>query len=299
MVIADAVGIALALTAAFMFAVYYLCVRLGTHSGRVHDVMLISLLTNVAIMLPLVAIVEGVPPITRQSLVGYVGAGVMGSLLARLTVIKSVQAIGASRTSPVVASNALIASMLAIVLFDERLTIVHLVGIVLIVVGVAAIAWETAHEDNPDVSVRELGVTLVLPVLGAVFLGFEPIFVSIGIDGGTPIFPGVAIKAGAATLGFVIYLRAYEALKSDMFRWGANTKWYLGAGVTSTIGIVSMFAALEVAPVVLVVPLIQSSPLIVVVLSALFLPKRLERMTWALVTGSVVVVIGVTLVSLF
>lgn len=299
MVAIDIVGIALASVAAFTFALYYLCVRLATDTGRVHDVMLISLVVNVILIVPLVGIFHGIPTVTTQSILAFIGAGIVGSLLARLVVIKSVEAIGASRTSPVVASNVFFASLLAIILFDEQLTAQHLVGIVLIVAGVAAITWETAHEDNPDASLRDLGPSMFLPVLGAILLGFEPILVTFGLEGGTAVLPGVAIKATAATLGFTLYLRYYGALDADMFNWSSNMKWYIGAGVTSATGIVALFAALQSSPVVLVIPLIQTSPLIVVVLSALFLPKRLERITWPLVAGAIVVVIGATLVSLY
>lgn len=292
-------GIVLATVTAVAFAVYYLCVRLGTERGRVLDVMLISLLTNVVIIVPLVAIVHGVPVVTRQSLLAFVAAGVFGSLLARITLIKSVEVIGASRTSPIAASNVFFASLFAVVLFDERLTAMHFAGIVLIVAGVAAITWETAHEADPDASLRELRLSMALPLFGALLLGFEPIFITLGLDGGTAVLPGVAIKAIAATTGFVLYLRLRTAFRADMVRWSADTKWYLGAGITSTVGIVSFFAALELAPVVIVVPLVQTSPLIVVVLSALLLPRHLERVSLRLVAGALVVVAGAALVSVY
>ena len=292
-------GIALATVTAVSFAAYYLCVRLGTENGRVLDVMLISLLTNVVIVVPLVGIVHGVPLVTVQSLLAFVAAGVFGSLLARITLIKSVQVIGASRTSPIAASNVFFASLIAVVLFDERLTVMHFMGIVLIVAGVAAITWETAHEADPESSLRELVPSLTLPVLGAILLGFEPVFITLGLSGGTAVLPGVAIKAVAATIGFVLYLRLRTELRSDMLQWSPHMKWYLGAGLTSTVGIVAFFAALEIAPIVLVVPLVQTSPLIVVVLSALLLPTHLERVTIRLVTGAIVVVAGATLVSIY
>lgn len=293
------VGVALATITAVAFAVYYLCVRLGTDRGRVLDVMLVSLLTNVVVIVPLVGIVHGVPTITMQSFLAFVAAGLSGSLLARITLIKSVQTIGASRTSPIAASNVFFASLIAILLFGERLTAMHFLGIVLVVAGVAVITWETSHDADPDASLRERRSALLLPIAGAILLGFEPIFITLGLSGGTAVLPGVAIKAVAATIGFVLYLELRAGLPADMLRWSAHTKWYVGAGLTSTIGIVTFFAALEVAPVVLVVPLVQTSPLLVVVLSALLLPTHLERVTARLVAGALVVVAGATLVSIF
>ena len=293
------VGVALATITAAAFAVYYLCVRLGTDRGRVLDVMLVSLLTNVVLIVPLVGIVHGVPTITLQSFLAFVAAGLSGSLLARITLIKSVQTIGASRTSPIAASNVFFASLIAIILFDERLTALHVLGIVLVVAGVAVITWETSHDVDPGASLRERRSALILPIVGAILLGFEPIFITLGLSGGTAVLPGVAIKAVAATVGFVLYLKLRTGLPAELLRWSSHTKWYVGAGLTSTIGIVTFFAALEVAPVVLVVPLVQTSPLLVVVLSALLLPTHLERVTARLVAGALVVVAGAMLVSIF
>jgi uncharacterized membrane protein len=67
--------------------------------------------------------------------------------------------------------------------------------------------------------------------------------------------------------------------------------------VSTTIGFATYFAALEIGSVALVMPLLQLTPLIVVGLSALFLPQRLERVTWRVTASAIVVVIGATVVS--
>lgn len=295
---AHSIGIALSVVAALAFAGQYLCVRLGTDRGSVTDIMLVSLLCNVVLVVPAAVLVHYPEySFTRLSVVSFVAAGLSGSLLARLCMFKSVETIGASRTSPVVSANVFFATLLAIALLGETLTTAHLLGIVLIVCGVAYFSWETATDD-PERPLREVGFSLLLPLSAAAFIGFEPIFVSMGLSEGTPLLPGFAIKASVATLGFVAYLRFSGVRPRASFRRTPQLKWYLGAGVTSTVGIGAYFAALEIAPVVLVVPLLQTSPLLVVVLSAVFLPRRLERVTWRLAAAACVVVVGATIVSL-
>ena len=75
-------------------------------------------------------------------------------------------------------------------------------------------------------------------------------------------------------------------------------RWYVAAGVTSAVGLLAYFAALETVPVVIAIPIIQTAPLLVIVLSIAFLPRQLERVTWRLVAAAVIVVVGATLVSL-
>lgn len=292
-----ALGVSLATAAAIIFAVQYIFVRLGSDGGRVDDMVLVSLLTNVALMAGLTVVVHGIPTMPIESIPAFAAAGIAGSFLARVCMFKSVETIGASRTSPVVSANVFFATILAVILFGERLTGVHAIGIVLIVAGVAMISYETAHDADPDASIRELGVSLALPLLAALFLGFEPIFVTMGLDAGSPVLPGVAIKAIAATIGFLGYLLATGRFSTRSLRWDPYMKWYLGAGVTSAIAIATFFAALEAAPVVIVVPLLQTAPLLVVIFSFFLLPQRLETITWRLVVGAVVVVIGAMIVS--
>lgn len=295
---AHSLGIALSVVAALAFAGQYLCVRLGTDRGSVTDVMLLSLVCNVVLIGPAAAILHYPDyALTRLSVLSFVAAGLSGSLLARVCMFKSVQTIGASRTSPVVSANVFFATLLALAVLGETLTPTHLIGIVLIVCGVAVISWETATDD-PDCPLHEVGLSLLLPLAAAAFIGFEPIFVSMGLSEGTPLLPGFAIKAIVATLGFVGYLRLSGARPTASFRLSPELKWYLGAGITSTVGIGAYFAALEITPVVIVVPLLQTSPLLVVVLSAIFLPRRLERVTFRLLAAACVVVVGATVVSL-
>ena len=295
-----ALGVFFALLSATLWAVQYLCVRVGTDDGRVTDALLVTLLCNVFLVVPIVvarywnSLSDLFTPV---SFAAFAAAGFVGTLFARLLMYESINTIGASRTSPIIAANVFFATVLAVVFLDERLTLVHFIGIVFVVGGVAVISWETASSSEPDQSLRELGLSLLLPVTAAAAISFEPIFISFGLGVGTPVLPGFLVMSTAATIGFVSYL----ALAGRRIRIPIGTpsmRWYLGAGVSSTISLVAYFVALEVAPVVIVVPLLQTTPLIVLVLSALFMPARLERVTLKVVVAAAVVVVGAVIVSL-
>ena len=58
------------------------------------------------------------------------------------------------------------------------------------------------------------------------------------------------------------------------------------------------FAALDMAPVVVVIPIFDSVPLLVVAFSALFMPSHLERVTWRVGVAAVAVVAGAVIVTL-
>jgi drug/metabolite transporter (DMT)-like permease len=296
-------GAFLAVLAALGWAGQYVFIRLGTRTGSVTDAMLVSLACNVALVVPPVAMLYypdyGLTPAAAAA---FAGAGLAGSVLSRVAQFEATRTIGASRTAPVVSSTALVSALLAVVFLEETLTVVHLAGIVLIVVAVGVISRETARDDGAADSLADAGAYLLLPVLAALTLGIEPILLKVGFAAGTPTFVGLAVMLSAAAVGYAAFVAVRDGLPSPGSLAGAagdgNLRWYVGAGVAGTLALVGYFAALAVAPVVVVVPILQAAPLLVVGLSVAFLPRRLERVTPRLVAAAAAVVVGTVVVSL-
>jgi drug/metabolite transporter (DMT)-like permease len=290
-------GTILATTASLMFAFQYLCVRKGTQEGSVSHIIWVSLLSNVVIVVPPALILYDFS-MSTEALLAFAGAGLTGSLFARICMFTSIERLGASRTSPIVASNALFATLLAVVLLDETLTTVHFLGVVMIVAGVAVISYETAESKRVDVTRRQLTVLFVVPILGALFLGMEPIFISFALEDGGSIVPGTAVVMTTAFAVFSVYTGATTGLPSTSVVRESYFRWYLGAGVATTFGLLAAFTALQTVPVAIAVPLIQTSPLLVIGLSTLFLPSKLERVTTAVLVSTVIIIAGAIIVSL-
>lgn len=298
-----AAGALLAAVAAFGWAGQYVFIRLGTRTGSVTAAMLVSLACNVALVVPAVAVLH-YPDygLTPASTAAFAGAGIAGSVLSRVAQFEATRTIGASRTAPVVSSTALVSALLAVVFLGETLTTVHLGGIVLIVGAVAVISHETARDDGAVDSLADAGAYLLLPVLAALALGVEPILLKLGFAAGTPTFVGLAVMLSAAAVGYAAFVAVRDGRPSPGAVRNAdadgNLRWYLGAGVAGTLALVGYFAALAVAPVVVVVPILQAAPLLVVGLSAVLLPQGLERVTPRLVVAATAVVVGTVVVSL-
>lgn len=294
------VGILLALAAAVAGAAQYLFIRIGTDEGNAYDAVLIVMLTNVLLLVPPVLVLY-YPDyrLTLISWLSFIAAGVFGTLLGRLSSYLSIDRIGASRTAPVVASWALISTVLGVALLDESVTSMHAVGVVLIVGGVVTIAWETSQENPDDLSRRELLAGLALPFAAAVAYAWEPIFANVGFAENTPSVVGLSVKTVAATLGFVLYLRMKGALPHVSTFHPSNAKWFVLGGIGNTLFLLCYYVALENAPVSIVTPIIITNTLFVVLLSAAFMPRRLERVTWLLASAATVVVLGVLTITVF
>ena len=291
-------AVALALTAAFSDACNNLFVRMGTDSGETYDAVFIVMVVNFLVLLPVIAIAY-YPSygLTWLSWLSFIAAGVLGTALGRALFYSGIDRIGASRTVPILSTKAIIATILGFVFLDESLTTLHAVGVLLIVGGVAVIAWETSRSNAVDTSRRELLVGVLIPIGGAIAYGAEPIVAKFGFAQGTPAPVGLVVKTAAATLGFSANLvwRGYVP------RWerfdGPELRWFFLAGLTNTVFLLGFYLALELAPVNVVAPLVVSSTLFVILLSAIFMPERLERVTWKLASAAVIVVIGVYVIT--
>lgn len=293
------VGVGLGVAAAFTLAVNSLCVRFGTRRGRVVDVLFVVFVVNVAIGVPLVLVFE-FPDlhVTVADALPFVAAGTVGQLLARSSKYLGIQRIGASRTQPITALNVLVASVLAVVFLGESTSSLHFAGIVLAVLGVSVVSWETARDNPLELSRRDLATGLVLPGVAALLYGSEPVFARFGLVGGTSVLVGFLIASATA----LVVLSGFRVARRDVptvsgLRSGP-VWWYLAAGVTNSLFTLLYFAGLAIAPVTVVYAMIPLNVLFVIVLSALFVPVWLERVTWKLAVASAVVVVGIVMVIL-
>ena len=236
--------------------------------------------------------------LTFRSLAAFTAAGLIGTMIGRAMHFEGIKRIGSSRAEPIKASQPLHASLIAVVVLGEIVTGGHLLAMVAIVVGIAVISYEHGRSEGDSGETSYVG--LAFPFAAAFFYGIEPTFAKLGLAEGAAVLTGLSVKTVSAGIGFLLYLRWKKGLPHPRSFERAELPWLVGAGVANTIFLLGYYGALELEPVSLVVPLVQSSPLVVILLSVLFVSDDLERITWRLVVGALIAVagaIGVTLLS--
>lgn len=301
-VIADgvlSVGVLLAALGAAALAVQSLSIRYGTVTSDSSDALVVVLLVNVVTLVP-GAFLLGTPvaDLTLLSLVAFTAAGLLGTMVGRAMHFEGIKRIGSSRAEPIKSSQPLHASLVAVVVLGEVVTGGHLASMVAIAVGIAIITYEHGRGDDTGTDAGYVG--LAFPFAAAFLYGIEPTFAKIGFGEGAAVLTGLTVKTVSAGLGFVVYLWWSDGLPSPAGFDRRELPWLVCAGVANTVFLLGYYGALEVEPVSLVVPLVQSSPLVVILLSIVFVSDDLERITWRLVVGAIVAVvgaIGVTLLS--
>ena len=294
---AHLLGVALGLGAAFSAACNRLFIRSGTQERTAHDAFYVVATVSVLVIVPAVLWLYypdyGLTPV---SWVSFIVAGLLGTLFGNLWLYQSIERIGASRTQPVIASNALVATVLAYLFLGESLTPLHGLGVAFIVAGVAGLAWETTRHSGPGAVSAPLAAFL-LPVAAAVAFGTEPILANFGFAEGTPAPVGLAIKLGAAWVGFTGYFLWKGDLPPLTQIVEADGKWFVLAGLAYVGFMLGYYVGLVVAPVNVVTPMIVTNTMFVIVLSAIFMPRRLERVTWRLAAAAGLVVVGAGVIT--
>lgn len=293
-------AIVLAFGASIAVATHNLFVRSGTEHGTPADAYFVVVSISTVVLVPIVGVIY-YPNygLTLVAGLSFISAGLVGALFGMLMLYVSIERIGAGRTTPIMASQALFATILGVLILGETLNAAHAAGVLLMVIGIAVIARETSTENPDNLSRRDLLFSLSFAFGAAIAFGWEPIFANFGFAEGTPAMVGAAVKTTAAWLGFTLYLRYRRGLAHLSRIRSDDLRWYMLAGIAYTLFMIGYYFGLEIAPVSLVVPIIITSTLWVVVLSALVMPQRLERVTWRLGAAATLVVIGAILVTTF
>ncbi|QLG61725.1 DMT family transporter [Halorarum salinum] len=291
----SSLGVGLAAVAACCLAGQALTIRLATRHGKPADVLLVVIAVNVVVLVPLTALVVPDPVVTWRSLGAFVLAGLTGTLVGRSLFYAGIKRIGASRAEPIKASMPLHATILAFLFLDEVVTGGQFVGVVLVVAGIAFVSRQ-GRDANTDVDGAS-GLGASLPLAAAFFFALEPIFATVGLREGTSAFVGLTVKTLAAFVVIVAYLAWRDSIPRPGDVPRRELGWYVLAGTMSTGFLLAYYAGLAVSRVGIVVPIMQTSPLLVILASAVLL-KGVERVTPRLVVGALTVVAGAVVVTL-
>jgi drug/metabolite transporter (DMT)-like permease len=149
---------------------------------------------------------------------------------------------------------------------------------------------------------RRHAIGYLLALLTAICWSLSPIFLRKGLDLEPDPLWSVVVGLLAATVPYLVLLtvsRPTPPLPPGGYRnRGARTAlWFLVlSGVASAGGAVARTYAIDLAPIVVVVPLLQTTGVWTLFLAPPLMGRHIERVTPKLVIGSVMVAVGAALV---
>jgi len=227
----------------------------------------------------------------------FVLDGVLTKIVALLLLTIALGQIGASRTAAVRAIDAVFTCVLSVFLLEENVGYIQ-IGAALLVAGGVALA-----NLNSEKEAVTAGATSHISIKGSVIALAAALCFSFGnIARGSAIDSGGSYIAGVL-INYLICFMVYGAIYLCSLLLGATYKeigskslrFYRYAGIMDVVGTFTLFAAFTFAPVWLVVTLKSTQPIIVMVLSAVFL-KESEQINIRVILSSFLVVIGACII---
>jgi len=226
-------------------------------------------------------------PVRFRGVLYFVLAGLVGTTAGRLLRFVSIDRVGASVAAALINLHPFISAGLAILLLGETVTWSIVGGTVVIVAGTILLsASGRAQGFRP--------AQLVFPFLSALAFGAVAILRKLGL-GGAGALIGFAVNVTTALIAVTAFVVA--AGHRHRARCSPRSLGYLVvAGVAENAGVLLGVFALGVGAVTVVAPLVGTMPLFVLTLSALFL-RDIERLGARLVAGTLLIVLGVYLIT--
>jgi uncharacterized membrane protein len=279
-----------ALFASLSFALFAVYGWLGLHYSTPLTATLVSLAARTVTLGTAVVLTGGVPNYAMLALAVFVLLGVMQSAISLLTFV-GLQKVGTARSQPLRNSYPLWSAAIAITLMDERAGLAVLGGTLLVVAGVVLISWK------PETAPANYRWWHVLYSLAAGFLAGlafplrrygltitnEPVFFS-------------AVIAMVSLLGALPFTFWGSADKRLVWHPRAVLHFFF-SGFFEALGALLTLVALTTGQVVIVSPIVATTPLFSLLISFIFLRGK-ERVTGKTILGTIAVVAGTIAIAL-
>ena len=280
----------IALAASLFYAASGISARRGLRYSTPITVTLVSLLVHAFGLGAVLLLSTGVPNVPPLVLLLFFITGTLQPVI-RVFTYAGIFYMGASRGTTVRGCHPLFSTSLAIIFLGESANIWILAGTVLIVGGVALISWQPASE-RATYRWWHIGFPLGAALLAGISHPIRRYALGLANE---PLFY-------AAMVGWVSLFWMLGYLSTPLAR--ERPKWskealapFLMAGIFETLGILLVVIALSLGPVVIVSPIVATSPLWILVGTGVFL-RGIEKLNLRTVIGALCVVGGTMAISL-
>lgn len=139
-------GVLLALGGALGFSFMNVFVRNGVRPDDPDNGLFITMLINVVIYSTLagvILLIGAEPVLSVEGAAWFVASGLAATFLGRMTLFGGIRNIGAARAAAIKNATPLVTVTLAILFLGERLSLIDGAGVVLILIGLAALITES------------------------------------------------------------------------------------------------------------------------------------------------------------
>jgi DME family drug/metabolite transporter len=286
----------LGLFAAFLYAGHSFFVKFGLQDSDPTSAALVSTFVNCLVLWCLVLILVPLQAVGRGAWTPLLLAGLIAPGLARIFLYTGIEKVGVSITSPVRSTFPFFSILPAVILLKERFTVFVAVATVITAGGVILLSLSSPGKTRAPGQLHWKKRDLAFPFAAAMCYGVSNFFKKLGMNLMDSPLLAAAIVATAALLLFLLLTPVTK--RQGPFRMGRGSLTFCSlGGLAASLAQICMYAALKTGDLVIVGPLISTTPLFILLLTFLFL-RSSERVTFRMVSGVAAIVIGVVLLKI-
>jgi len=280
-----------ALVNAFLFAVHNIFTKKALRYSNPATGVISSLMINIVFLWTMSILFVPMANVTVASLLIFVGVGFFQPGLTRLLTYKGIHTLGVAITDPIRASTPLFSAAMAIIFLGEEITLPIVIATLMIIAGITLLSWR-----HGAMKLAGSAVFLWYPIAASALAGASQVVRKFGMAAVPHPFLAAAVTASSSLLVSLFVMWYVEKSEET---WKMNRQcfwWFLAAGITVSFGMTSIYHALDLGKVSVVIPLSSTGPLFSLILTALFL-RGVERVTLRIVISACMIVSGVVLIS--
>jgi drug/metabolite transporter (DMT)-like permease len=251
----------------------------------------------------------------RDAMLVMIGTGILHFICGRYCNYRSVKAMGANLSGPVVQLSLVVSLFLAITALQEGLTPLRVVGIVLVILGPAlmhrsdkapparidagAAAGGRSVAAGPPPFRPRYAEGYLFGLMAAACYGVSPILIRIVVERGglADSMAAGLVSCCAATAVIALLMLWPGQLRHVLSIDPVPAKWFVASGVLVTVSQAFLYLALVVAPVSVVMPVLQLHLLFRYLLARLLNPQH-EMVGGMMMLATAVSIAGAIALSL-
>ncbi len=307
-----------AIASAFCFAVAEMFTRNALRFSTPISASILSIAGQFILLTILLALTGKFSSLHGEGVLWFLLAGFMNPFLFVAFYFVGIQRIGVARSAPIKGTAPIYAVVFAAGVLGERLSGVQYLGIAMVVGGIIFISAEgwagegrTGSGDSKGGSAgggkggragsgpaagRPRKMDFLFPLLAGVSGGVASVLFKLSMQKLPSPMVGVWLGTVVALLLFPIL--AFFFPKEQRYRASRRAyPWLIGNGVAISAAMYTLILSVGLGEVAIAFTLVQTSPLLVIAMSAIFL-RKLERVTPRIIFGAILTVSGGVLVSL-
>jgi len=278
-----------AVISAAAWAVDSILVRKGTAFSNPSTAALVSFSVNAAVLVPFIFYQYPAEKIFQSANLFFVLSGIIQPAIVRVMFYVGIVRLGVSRAGPIRGTSPFFSVAIAFFLFQERPELIVYLGGLLTVAGTWMVSYKRAGE------AKWRALDLMFPLGAAMLASVSQNIRKIGLNSTSE--PIIAATISTATSLVCLFGSLLFSGKKASIQFNRQSSpYYLGAAMFALIGQLCTFIALNGGQISVVAPLINTTPLFVIGLTALFLRGE-EKVNKAVVIGVILLVAGIAAIT--